>query len=805
MSDPVKNRILEHVKAEGYVPSNPRQLARALDLVEGQQYDTFRSALRQLMDEGRVVHGSEANLVIAAGHSRDEIVGSYRHNRRGFGFVVPSDPTAKEDVFIPPGHNMDAITGDTVRAKIVSRSERDGKPKIDGKIVEIIERQHTRFAGTLAKLDDHWIVNPDGNTITDPILVPDAAGKHLKVGTKVVVEITTFGKDDKPAEGVIADVLGEAGEKDVDLRSVIVQYNLPGPFPEEVRDAASDANRSFDPESERAVRLDLTRELVVTIDPTDAKDFDDAISLRRTEDGYMEVGVHIADVSHFVKSGGPLDEEARERGNSCYFPGHVIPMLPEVLSNGVCSLQEGVPRLVKSAFITLGDDAKPLRTRFSNSLIHSRMRFRYEEAQAVIDGADEVPHPDGPRKVSDYPKEVVSLLRDMDKLARRIQKRRHAAGQLTLNLPEVELVLDDEGKVVGTREEDDSFTHTLIEMFMVEANEAVARLLDRLNVPFLRRTHPTPEAKDGQRLSQFLAVAGHPLPDPTDRHAIQALLARVKGRPEEHAINLAVLKNFTRAEYSPQRLGHFALASEHYAHFTSPIRRYADLTVHRLLDAYFEAVEADFTKGPVGPTGGKRPVLKDIPSENDLVELGRHISFTERRAEDAERELRQVKLLTLMQDHVGEEFPGVVTGMTNFGLYVQIGTYLIDGLVRYQDLLDDWWEVDAKSGMVRGERSGQRIHIGDVLKVRVARVDLARRDLDLTVLEVVSRGAGGKPLKPEGKVMPNGDVKRKGRRPDDRKGESRDHGSGSQRRDSRSKQRDRGKTHARRGKPGAKK
>jgi ribonuclease R len=271
----------------------------------------------------------------------------------------------------------------------------------------------------------------------------------------------------------------------------------------------------------------------------------------------------------------------------------------------------------------------------------------------------------------------------MNALAKRIQKRRLAAGQIVLDLPEVELVLDDEGKVCGTESEDTSFTHTLIEMFMVEANEAVARLLDSLNVPFLRRVHPPPQAEQDQRMRQFVQAGGYQLPKVLDRKAIQALLAAVKGKPEAFAINLSVLRSLSRAEYSPQVVGHYALASEHYCHFTSPIRRYADLTIHRLLEEYFRA------------GGGKQRKVKmeHVISEGELAEVGKHLSFTERRADDAERELRQVKVLELLVSHVGEDFAGVVTGITNFGIFVQISKYLIDGLIRYEDLMDDWWDV----------------------------------------------------------------------------------------------------------------
>jgi ribonuclease R len=276
-------------------------------------------------------------------------------------------------------------------------------------------------------------------------------------------------------------------------------------------------------------------------------------------------------------------------------------------------------------------------------------------------------------------------------------------------------------------------------MFMVEANEAVARLLDSLQVPFLRRTHPEPEPQSAEKLRTFVQVAGFRMPKDLDRKAIQHLLAQVKGKPESFAINLAVLKSLTRAEYSPETIGHFALASQHYCHFTSPIRRYADLTVHRLLDAYFEA--RDRGGGGGGGRKRKKVVLEDVPTYDELVEIGRHISFTERRADDAERELRQIKLLELMQKNIGQEFRGVVTGITNFGIFVQIQQYLVDGLIRYDRLLDDWWDVDDKAGFIRGQRTGQKIAIGDVCRVVVARVDMARRELDLSVREVLGLSA----------------------------------------------------------------
>jgi ribonuclease R len=748
MSDSLQTKILSHLKSGEYRPQKPRTLAKDLKLADENDYHAFREALRELMHAGRVVLGAGGNITLPASHPQaDGIVGTYRHNKRGFGFVVPTDPAGHEDLFIPEGENGGAITGDIVRAKITNRENRDGKVMFRGRIFEIITRTQKRFVGQVAKRHGQWIVLPDGNIITEAILTPDAASRHIKVGTQVVVELTTYPQDSQPAAGVIVEILGQRGEKDVDLKSVIAQFNLPAEFPEPCLLQARAAVDEFNAEGEWPNRVDLSRHVICTIDPDDAKDYDDAISLERLADGHWELGVHIADVSHFVPAESAVDVEAKERGNSCYFPGHVIPMLPEILSNGVCSLQEGVPRLCKSAFITLDEAGSPVRTRFANTVIRSANRLRYREAQAIIDKAEVIPHPDGARKISDYDPAVVALVREMDKVARLIQKRRHAAGQLVLDLPEIELVLDDQGKVVGAEPEDHSFTHTIIEMFMVEANEAVARLLDSLEVPFLRRIHPGPDSEDGGRLKHFVEAAGYKLPKDIDRKALQHLLAAVKGKPQAFAVNLAVLKSFSRAEYSPQKVGHYALASEHYAHFTSPIRRYADLTVHRLLDQYLAS----------DPHGGKKAraaQMTDVPSTEDLAALGKHISFTERRADDAERELRQIKVLELLQGKVGEEFPGVITGITNFGIFVQLTAWLIDGLIRYEDLMDDWWDVDERAGSIRGQRTGRSIRIGDTTTVRIARVDPPRRQLDLVITKFHGRaGQVVEPPKVQGKVQ----------------------------------------------------
>ena len=518
MSEPIDRKILSHLQSPDYRPVEPRRVADNMNVVDEAQYHVFRAALKQLQHEGRVVMGAGGVVMVPTRQdATNEFSGVYRHNPRGFGFVIPSDPASHEDLFIPEGESGGAITGDVVRARVTNREQRQGKIMYRGRITSIIERTQRRFVGSLQKQHNTWVVLPDGNALTEPILAPDAASRHIPAGTKVVVELTSYPEDNRPAQGVIVEVIGAAGEKDVDLRSVIVQFNLPAEFPESCFKQARAAVARFEAKANLADRLDLSDRIICTIDPDDAKDYDDAISLRQLQNGNWELGVHIADVSAFVEPDSALDEEARQRANSCYFPGHVIPMLPEILSNGVCSLQQDVPRLCKSAFITFDDNAEPIATAFANTIIRSASRLRYREAQAIIDRQPTIPHPDGPRNVSEYNPAVIDLLYQMNDLARQIQKRRAAQGQIVLNLPEVELILDDNGRVVGAEPEDQSFTHTLIEMFMVEANEAVARLLDSLDVPFLRRTHPDPDTSDSDRLREFAVVSGHKLPKVMDR------------------------------------------------------------------------------------------------------------------------------------------------------------------------------------------------------------------------------------------------------------------------------------------------
>jgi len=459
-------------------------------------------------------------------------------------------------------------------------------------------------------------------------------------------------------------------------------------------------------------RDDITEKTIITIDPPDAKDFDDAISLEKNGDGKWVLGVHIADVSHFIQQDSPLDEEAKMRGNSVYLPGRTIPMLPEILSNGICSLQPEQKRFVKSVYLTYDENGNIVSRNFANSVMCSTQRLTYQQADKILKG-----------RTKDTKQEVVELLRNMEKLSRAIEQRRRKNGMIHLDLPEVELVMDKSGRVVGAHPADDSYPHTIIEMFMVEANDAVASLLDRLNIPFIRRIHPEPDVMSMNNLAKLLKAFGFSLPRNPDRTAIQDLLAAVKGADCSFAVNLAVLRSFEKAQYAPLHIGHYALASTHYCHFTSPIRRYADLLVHRILECYLQ---------------NRMDLARDIATGLDLTEVGKHITFTEQRADDAEKELTTVLILQMLSKKIGQELDCVVTGLTSFGIFVQSKELGIEGLIRMADLGQDYWKYNDKSKSIVGENSGCNIRLGQAMKVKIVSVNVPARQLNVTPAELLT-------------------------------------------------------------------
>jgi len=642
---------------------------------------------------------------------RPGVVGVFRRAAGGYGFVRPLEAAVGDrsgDIHIAAASALDAATGDTVRVRLL-RSRDVRRPGPAGEIVEVLDRRTTRFVGGYFEASGGGWVRIDGTQFARPVSVGDPGAKGVRENDKVVVEMVRFPTHLRDGEGVIVEVLGAAGEAGVDTLTVIHEFGLPGPFPE---GALAEARRQADRFREEvpAGRRDLTDRVIVTIDPVDARDFDDAISLERIDRDHWLLGVHIADVSHFVEEGSPLDQEARARGTSVYLPDRVIPMLPEIVSNNLASLQPDRVRYARTCWIEFSPDGVPVHAEEERSAIKSRRRFTYEEVDVFLADADTT--------AVTMTDDVRSLLGRMRDLARTLRRRRMARGSLELAMPEVKIDLDRDGRVRGAHVVENTESHQIIEEFMLAANEAVAGMLAGAGAGFLRRVHPAPDLRKLRQLTEFVSELGFEVDTLESRFELQRLLDMARGRPEEHAVHYAVLRSLSRAVYGPQEDGHYALASDCYCHYTSPIRRYPDLTVHRALDLLAR---------------GRRAAAEGLPR------LGEECSLLERRAEAAERELVKLKLLIFLSSRTGEEMNAVVTGVEPFGLFVQGLELPAEGLVSLESLPDDSYRFERTSHTLIGRRAGNSFRLGDRVRVTVFRVDLDRRTLDFRLVELGGR------------------------------------------------------------------
>ena len=713
--------ILEYLDRPEYQPLAAAALAKELHVTK-KHAPAFREALRTLIDAGTVRKTKAGLARKKAGAGL--ISGMIKRTAAGVGFLLPKGAVGREqEIYIGREDIADAQSGDEVLVALKRGPARpDGR--LRGRIVEIIERATHTFVGTYLELDGSGFVQVDGKTFSDPISVGDPGAKGARPDDKVVIEMVRFPSHLRPGEAVLIEVLGPRGQPGVDTLTVIHEFGLPDAFPEPVLDEARVMAEQFD-EAELGGRLDLTGETIITIDPVDARDFDDAISLDRSADGHWHLGVHIADVAHFVRPNSALDHEAQRRGTSVYLPDRVLPMLPEVLSNALASLQQGKVRFTKSVQIELDAAGVPIHSSFANSAIKVMRRFAYEEVMPIIE--------DPERFKTRVSAKVRALLARMYELAMLMRKRRFVGGALELTMPEVKLRFDAEGKIAGAQLAPHDASHEIIEEFMLAANMAVARALSDRGVVFLRRVHGNPDEVKLRAFKQFVESLGFPLKLYQSRKALQDLLDKVKDQPTMHAVNYALLRSMKQAEYSVDDVGHYALAVENYCHFTSPIRRYPDLTVHRLIGALAAGESFDF------------------PGMLETLTLAKHCSMTERRAADAERELVKIKLLTYMAERIGEQLDAVITGVQDFGFFCQGIEIPAEGLVHVSSLADDYYYFEAASHSLIGRRSGRQYRLGDRLRVEVARVDVDRRALDF---RVVLTGKGKSPKGPAGSSPP---------------------------------------------------
>jgi ribonuclease R len=693
-------------------------ITKQLGLPETRRVEV-RKAIKRLAKQGQISYGSNHLVAPATPDkpTRGEVVGIFQRTSSGFGFVKPRSRTPSaprsSDIYIPASRSADASTGDLVRARL-RRPRRDGdQERQRGEIVEVLERETHQFVGSYKPRGDTPLVQVDGNIFAQPVPVGDPGAKNARPDDKVVIEMVRFPSHVHAGEAVITEVLGPRGTPGVDTLTIIREYGLPDEFPEEVLQAAREQAEQFDP-SVLDDRVDLTQRNIITIDPADARDFDDAISLERIDNDHWRLGVHIADVAAFVPAKSPLDIEARERGTSVYLPDRVIPMLPEIISNHLASLQPNRVRYAKTVFLEYTPEGIRVDTQVVRSAIKSVHRFNYEEVQ------DYVQHPERWKKK--LTPAVHQLLADMHELAMTLRRRRMDNGAVELILPEVKLDLDNDGRVSGAHVVEHNESHQIIEEFMLAANEAVAQQLTESEILLLRRIHAAPSPIKLRDLTTFVRQLGIECESLVSRFEIKRVLQEVAGRPAEPAVNYAVLRSMQKAVYAPDPEGHYALNMEHYCHFTSPIRRYPDLTVHRLLDTIAR---------------GQRP-RNDL---GELMVLGELCSSREQRAADAERELIKVKLLNYLSEHIGMTMEGVITGVEDFGVFVQGVELPADGLVHISSLHDDYYHYDASAHCLVGRREGNQYRLGDLVKVEVFHVDVDRRQLDFRVVESgVSRG-----------------------------------------------------------------
>ena len=708
-------QLLKLIREKVDHPATPRELLQRLKLPR-QQRPTFKKLLADLVESGALVQTRGNRYGVP--DRMNLIVGKVVTHPRGFGFVVPDRPIedVKGDLYIAGSNLNQAMHGD----RVVARLERYTQNGAEGRILRVLERGSAAVVGRF-DVDDGsrkgFVVPFDRRLIMD-VEVPSDEFAGAKAGDMVVVEITRWPTPARGPLGRITEVLGDINEPGVDTEIIIRKYGIPD---EHSPDAVAEARRigTMVREKDLRGRTDFRPWTIVTIDGEHARDFDDAISLEKLANGNYWLGVHIADVAHYVEQGGALDEEAYERGTSVYFPERAVHMFPSELATGLCSLNPHVDRLVQSCLMEVDRRGSVVRYELHDGIIHSNARMTYTEVNAILTEHD-------PAVIGRY-ENLVPLFELMRELFEVLNTRRHRRGSIDFDLKEPEIVLDDEGMVEAIIAAERNVAHRIIEEFMLLANETVAQHLDDQEVPTLYRIHEDPDPLKVEEFEEFISTMGYTLGAPPNdvkpRH-FQKLVEKMRGTPEEKPIAFLMLRTMQKARYDEQNLGHFGLAAKSYTHFTSPIRRYPDLVVHRTLRESRHGLMGD----------DRKEELTD-----DLPEMARHTSERERRADDAERELVQWKKVRFMADKVGDEFDGYITGVTAFGLFIELIEHFVEGLVHISTMADDYYRFLERAHILHGENTGREYRLGDRVTVQVIKVDMERRQVDLGLSEILDR------------------------------------------------------------------
>lgn len=738
----LKERIIAYMRESAYKPLTEEDLGEAMGLTDEELVD-FPVALEELEKEGAIIKNrSDLYGVPSRMHL---VVGRIAMTAKGFGFIIPDvrETEDETDVFVPAGAIGTAMHGDRVVARVTPAQE-EGRSR-EGEIIRILERANEKIVGTFERSKTFGFVTPDNTKLTQDIFVAKKLFKGAKTGSKVVVKITKWPNGRRSAEGEVIEVLGKVGDPGVDVLSVMRQYELSETFPEDVQ-AEADAVEQEPSPAEYQGRADRRDLQIVTVDGEDSKDLDDGVYARKNPDGSYFLGVYIADVSHYVKEHAPLDREAYARGTSVYLVDRVIPMLPKELSNGICSLNAGVDRLSMACEMQISPEGEITSYEILPTVIHVYRRLTYNIVNKVlVDKAEPFLSDNG---------DIMPMLETLAELRGALKAKRHRRGSIDFDLPEVKVKLDENGHPVALIKREGSLAESIIEECMLAANETVAKHMDTRNLPFMYRVHEQPSEEKIERLNNLLAAFGLFVKQDEQGHIkpidVQQVLEKVEGRPEERIISTVSLRSMQQARYSEQSLGHFGLAARYYTHFTSPIRRYPDLIVHRLLRETFAT--------------GSLPLDRQERLKTVLPEIAEHASNRERLATEAERETTDMKKIEYMAQFVGEEFAGVISGVTAFGIFVELDNG-VEGLVHVSTMTNDYYEYVEEQYAMIGERTRTQYRLGDEVEVILAHANVEERNLDF-VLKDNGQYVPERPAKPgNNSKQGKGDKKAKAPRP----------------------------------------
>lgn len=699
--------ILNFMKDENYTPMKAKEMAMILG-VPKKEYNQFLDIIRYLEENYKIVKNRKNRYRLIG---ENFVEGIYRKNQRGFGFVKIDD--REDEIYIAKEDSLNALNGDRVLIEITE--EQNKVKRAEGKIKKIIKHEKETVVGTFQESRNFGFVVPDDKAFGTDIFISKGKFLNAKNNQKVVVKITKYPQKGKNAEGEIIEVLGSIDEAGVDMLSIIKEYDLPAEFPENVIEEAKKYGNKID-EKDIQNRIDCRQDVIFTIDGEDAKDLDDAVRVIKLKNGNYRLDVHIADVSYYVREGSLLDKEAQIRGTSVYMLSRVIPMLPKELSNGICSLNAGQDRFTLSCSMEINNKGEVVSAEVYKGIINVTERMNYHDVQKILDKSDE--------KVLKKYEKYIGNFELMAELAEILKKKRLEQGYLNLDIPESKIDLDENGKVISIGKYETSFSNEIIEQFMLSANETIAEKFYWLEAPFIYRVHEDPDIEKVKELNKFLYNFGLKIRIVNEKiypKEVSKILEEIKGKEEEKVVSTLILRTLKIARYEAENKGHFGIASKYYCHFTSPIRRYPDLFIHRIISKYLEENYVVSDK-----------FIEDFKQK--AIDRARMSSEREKVATKAERDSEDMKKAEFMQDKIGQEYEGIVSSVTQFGIFVELEN-TVEGLIRFENLGNEYFIYDENRKRLIGENSNKVYKIGDKVKIRVISANKLLRQIDFEIVE----------------------------------------------------------------------